>query len=278
MDSKIALCLLLVAYGYAATTTTTTTTTTTSTSTFCSDVMSDDGTTAVSADTDYCGYGTATKYMEVCEDGDDYYILTSGVPDYYSGGTWCERWQYIKVSQTWEDSGSVSKSMGSRAFTYAGGNYFDHRSDTDGSSAVYYEGYMLDSYNGHSNGSPAYQYHYHAVPDGYSNAGTSSSCEHIGYMIDGGKLYGYCENDEGTQLASCYYSNTTGELDYTGIEENEGNYTLNTSGSDCHLDECNMYELDGEWVYITSANWPFVPPCLKGTVSTIYGFTPSERP
>ena len=74
-----------------------------------------------------------------------------------------ERWQYIKVSQTWEDSGSVTKSMGSHAYTYAGGNYFDHRSDTDGSSAVYYEGYMLDSYNGHSNGSPEYQYHYHAV-------------------------------------------------------------------------------------------------------------------
>ena len=59
-------------------------------STFCSDVMSDDGTTSVSADTDYCGYGTAEKYMEVCEDGDDYYILTSGVPDYFSGGTWCK--------------------------------------------------------------------------------------------------------------------------------------------------------------------------------------------
>ena len=44
-----------------------------------------------------------------------------------------ERWQYIKVSQTWEDSGSVTKSMGSHAYTYAGGNYFDHRSDTDGS-------------------------------------------------------------------------------------------------------------------------------------------------
>ena len=52
--------------------------------------MSDDETTAVSADTDYCGYGTAEKYMEVCEDGDDYYILTSGVPDYFSGGTWCK--------------------------------------------------------------------------------------------------------------------------------------------------------------------------------------------
>ena len=97
-------------------------------------------------------------------------------------------------------------------------------------------------------------------------------------MIDGGKLYGYCENSDGTQLAACYYSNTTGELDYTGIEENVDDYTYNSDGSDCHLDECNMYELNGEMVYITSANWPFVPPCLKGTVATIYGFTPSERP
>ena len=53
--------------------------------------------------------------------------------------------------------------MGAHAYTYAGGVYFDHRSDTDGSSAIYYEGYMLDDYNGHSNGDPAYQYHYHAV-------------------------------------------------------------------------------------------------------------------
>merc|ERR1712001_117662 len=251
---------------------------TTATSTFCTDVEDDNGTTAVSADTSYCGYGNATKYMEVCESGDYYYILTSGVPDYYSGGTWCERWQYVKVNQTWSDSGDITYSMGSHAFTWAGGNYFDHRSSTDGSSAVYYEGYMLDDYNGHSNGSPQYQYHYHGVPAAYSSANDSSVCEHIGYMIDGGKLYGYCENSSGTQLAACFYANSTGELDYTGIEENESDYNYDSDGSDCHLDECNMYELDGEMVYITSANWPFVPPCLKGTVSTIYGFTPSERP
>ena len=52
--------------------------------------MSDDGTTAVEADEDYCGYGSAEKYTEVCEDGDYTYILTSGVPDYFSGGTWCK--------------------------------------------------------------------------------------------------------------------------------------------------------------------------------------------
>ena len=94
-------------------------------------------------------------------------------------------------------------------------------------------------------------------------------------MIDGGKVYGYCEVD-GVQLASCYYLN--GQLDYEGVGENESDYTFNSSGSGCHLDECNMYNLNGEMVYITSANWPFVPPCLKGSVATIYGFTPSVRP
>ena len=74
-----------------------------------------------------------------------------------------ERWQYVKVNTTWEDSGEITYSMGSHAYTYAGGVYFDHRSDTDGSSAIYYEGYMLDDYNGHSNGESEYAYHYHAV-------------------------------------------------------------------------------------------------------------------
>ena len=49
-------------------------------STFCSDVISDDGSTAVSANT-YCG-DDAEGYMEVCEDGDYYYILISGAPDH----------------------------------------------------------------------------------------------------------------------------------------------------------------------------------------------------
>ena len=55
-------------------------------------------------------------------------------------------------------------------------------------------------------------------------------------------------------------------------------HTIERHGSDCHLDDCNMYELNGEMVYITSANWPFVPPCLKVSVATINGFTPSVRP
>ena len=110
------------------------------------------------------------------------------------------------------------------------------------------------------------------VPQLWESAADPTACQHIGYMIDGGKVYGYCEVD-GVQLASCYHD----------IDDNPDNndhmddYNFEKT-DDCHLDECNMYELNGEMVYITSANWPFVPPCLKGYVSTINGFTPSVRP
>ena len=206
--------------------------------------------------------------------------------------------------------------MGVVGYVTSGGTYFDARSSPAGDSAILNEGDSLDPYYGHSNN--ANQYHYHAVssfeqvlfvkprpsnftsqkalvlfhytkwnhnsstyyiqiPTYYESAADASACQHIGYMIDGGKLYGYCEVD-GIQLAACYYADSTGELDYVGIEENESDYTYNSNGSDCHLDECNMYELNGEMVYITSANWPFVPPCMKGSVATINGFTPSVRP
>ena len=49
-------------------------------------------------------------------------------------------------------------------------------------------------------------------------------------MIDGGKLYGTCEVD-GLQLAACYYADSTGELDYVRIEENESDYTYNSNGT-----------------------------------------------
>jgi len=296
MYLSIVFCLLLASYGNAkkskggsatteATTSTTAasggTTASSSSSTFCSDVMSDDGSTAVSANT-YCG-DDAEGYMEVCSDGDYNYILVSGAPDHdaeydqviTNPNERCERWQYVKVSSTWEDSGEITYDMGSVGYIYSGAVYFDARSSTDGDSAIYNEGDSLDPYYGHSN--DASQYHYHAIPALWEDAADSSACQHIGYMIDGGKVYGYCEVD-GVQLASCYYLDSTGELDYVGIGETEDDYTYTSGGSDCHLDECNMYELNGEMVYITSANWPFVPPCLKGTRATIYGFTPSERP
>jgi hypothetical protein len=56
------------------------------------------------------------------------------------------------------------------------------------------------------------------TPEGWSSAADYSACEHIGYMLDGGKLYGYCEID-GVPVTSCYVQNSastpTNEVDYT---------------------------------------------------------------
>ena len=98
----------------------------------------------------------------------------------------------------------------------------------------------------------------------WGSSADSSVCEHIGYMIDGGKLYGYCEVD-GVQVESCYVQNSA------DTPTNESDYTY-TAG--CGLDECNMMEINGEMAYVITPNWPYVPPCLKGNVASIKGFTP----
>ena len=98
----------------------------------------------------------------------------------------------------------------------------------------------------------------------YSNANNSEACEHIGFMRDGGKLYGLCNK------TSCYELKEKIER-----ATNEDDYNFNPSDS-CHLDECNMAEKDGEMAYFISSNWPYVPPCLKGQLFDIYHLNVTE--
>ena len=76
-----------------------------------------------------------------------------------------------------------------------------------------------------------------------------------------------CTDSAGTLILAMSVQNS----DDTPATEDDYTYT---DDDDCELDECNMYEMDGEMVYVLTPSWPYVPPCLKGTVSTIYGFTP----
>ena len=100
------------------------------------------------------------------------------------------------------------------------------------------------------------------MPNGWSSANDSDACEHIGYMHDGAKLYGFCGD-----LDSCYVQNSSSD------PTTESDYTY-TNDADCQLDECNMYNMDGEMVYVMTPSWPYVPNCMKGDVQTAYGFTP----
>merc|ERR550532_323533 len=256
----------------AATTTTAAPTTTTATT-----VVDGDGygaslasgslssSAGASANSD-CG-DDAEGYYEEYVDGNYRYIIVSGAPshaaeydqDHANPNVRCELWQYVKVPVTWTDSGSDSQTMGVTGYVMSGGTTYDHRSSPFGDLASYYEWDSLDPSFGHSD--EAKQYHYHAVPTEWSNAADATACEHIGYMIDGAKLYGYCG------VESCYVQNSS------DTPTSEDDYTY-TSGSDCSLDECNMMEINGEMAYVMTPNYPYVPPCLKGDLATIYGFTP----
>ena len=72
-----------------------------------------------------------------------------------------ERWQYAALPLEWSDSGSYYTSMGVVGFVKSGAVVYDHRSDIDGSLAVYWEWDSLDPYHGHASAND--QYHYHAV-------------------------------------------------------------------------------------------------------------------
>jgi len=214
-----------------------------------------------------CGDDASGYYEEYVTD-DARYVIVSGAPEHdaeydqehANPNTRCERWQYVKLPLTWEDSGSTTQQMGATGYVMSGTVTFDARSSSNGELAAYYEWDSLDPYFGHSDQSK--QYHYHAVPNGWSSANDPAACEHIGYMHDGAKLYGFCGD-----LDSCYVQNSSGDA------TTEDDYTY-TNDDDCQLDECNMYNMDGEMVYVMTPSWPYVPPCLKGTVETAYGFTP----
>jgi hypothetical protein len=91
-------------------------------------------------------------------------------------------------------------------------------------------------------------------------------------MLDGGKLLGFCQKPNGVQLKSCYVL-TNGA---TGANENDYYYDWAAyNAGNCHLDKCNYST--SKSAYVLSADYPYVPPCLWGTVSTIYGFTPDDQ-
>ena len=102
------------------------------------------------------------------------------------------------------------------------------------------------------------------MPTAWESAADPSACQMIGYMRDGGELYGLCNKKSCYQLKAGL---TEGQVedDYEFIES-----------ADCDLDECNMGDIDGKKAYFISDSYPFVPPCMKGAMQPKYGlgFTP----
>ena len=103
-----------------------------------------------------------------------------------------ERWQYaiLPLEPEWAATAGAAFNMGTTGWINSGGVLFDHRSNTDGSLAAYYEIDSLDPCWGHSN--QEHQYHYHLTPECIDGAADNSTCLHLGYMDDGFPVYGQC--------------------------------------------------------------------------------------
>merc|ERR1711976_480428 len=221
------------------------------------------------ATTGSCG-DSARPFYQTFVEGDSRYVVASGVPahaaecgqQHVNPNVRCERWQWVKLPLEWSDAGSQTMTMGTTGYVSSGAVVFDHRSSPFGDLASCHEWASLDPSHGHSAQGGAY--HYHAVPTAWEDAADPSACQMIGYMRDGGELYGLCNKKSCYQLKEGLTEGQT-ESDYDFV-----------ASEDCHLDECNMGEMDGKRAYFMSDTYPFVPPCMKGDVQTVraLGFVP----
>jgi ribonucleotide reductase alpha subunit len=134
--------------------------------------------------------------------------------------------------------------MGTTGYVKSGGAVFDHRSSPFGDLASCNEWISLDPSHGHSD--PSKQYHYHAVPNMYSKAADADACEHIGYMRDGGKIYGLCG------LQSCYKLK---EGVAENSAENETDYELFFNG-----EPRGTLSAQEVWDEVMSSTWDWAEP------------------
>ena len=138
--------------------------------------------------------------------------------------------------------------MGTVGLAVTGGGFFNHLSRPDGSLALANEGRTLDSCLGHSAGGGTYHYHANincTDAGAATGANNPDTCLKIGYYRDGVPVYGFCKDNNGAMMTSCY-SLVSGSTTYT-LETVSGTYNVASTSSsyeykpapDCNLDEGN---------------------------------------
>jgi len=267
---------------------------TTTTATVSSTVADDEITSRVKGYIDAGTCGTVSCNEIYGSDATSYYnefiynsmrvVVSSQVPDHSAEedavasnpNTRCERWQYIQLPMNPEKASSSSEtSMGVTGLAVTGGSFYNHLSSTEGDIAFTNEGPSLDSCFGHS--ATEGSYHYHAninCTDAGAATGANDfdACVLVGYMNDGVPVYGFCRDSSGSAMSSCYSLNsgvtttsvTTAGGTYTGIGDNEDDYTYDTdaySAGSCNLDTASgaIHPTTGEYSYFMTTSYPWVP-------------------
>ena len=122
----------------------------------------------------------------------------------------------------------------------------------------------IDHNNAHVQ--PNGAYHYHGIPTALLN----NKLEHIGYAADGFKIY----IDPQRKYKSSYrlkigprpaaHNTPSGRYDGTYTQDFE--YKAN-HGS---LDKCNGTEIEGEYSYILTVDFPYIPRCWHGRADSSF--------
>ena len=132
----------------------------------------------------------------------------------------------------------------------------------------------LDKCHGHAGGNCQYHYHEMSQLAECTNDGQWDECEHIGYLLDGFKVYSHCYHAaKARYLSSCYFMDSDAD---GGGGDDSSDYT-HIASDDCDLDEANGFDFTGMdirdnfgnvitgYAYVASDSYPYVMPKYAGT-------------
>lgn len=133
----------------------------------------------------------------------------------------------------------------------------------------------LDFNNAHVQ--PTGEYHYHGVSELLAAAyETDDDLVHVGFAADGFLMYyskssayssGFALSTDTRSGTDCVGSSALGGVD-VDIEGSapDGTYASDWMWSEANgeLDECNGVEIDGQYAYLITNEYPFVSRCLNG--------------
>lgn len=117
----------------------------------------------------------------------------------------------------------------------------------------------LDQSNAHVQ--PSGAYHYHGIPHALVNT-LSGDLVHVGYAADGFRML----VSKSSRFRSSYRIRPGYRSSGPG-DRHDGKYTQDFvyDAKIGGLDQCNGTQIQGEYVYILTPNFPFIPRCWFGT-------------
>ena len=131
----------------------------------------------------------------------------------------------------------------------------------------------------HAHVQPTGAYHYHGTPTSViAKFDTGEDLVHVGFAHDGFPMYysksgkykpSFTAVNGDREGEDCTYENPHTSIDVSVGGHHDGTYTSDfefVEGSG-DLDECNGITLNGKYMYLVTAEFPYVSRCLMGEVS-----------